>query len=56
MDKVVGIAALLALLIFLGRGMPLRSWPLVIAATLALVVAIVLIERAGYWPRGWTTR
>ena len=54
MDKLVAIVALAAVLFLVGRGMAPRSWPVVIAATLALVVAIILIEQAGYWPRAWT--
>ena len=54
METVVGIVALVAVLFLVGRGMSMRSWPFVIAATLAIVVVIVLLERGGYWPRGWT--
>ena len=44
--------ALLAILFLMTRGVPSRNVLLAVAATLALVVVIVLIERAGLWPRG----
>ena len=47
MEYVVGVVALLAVLFLVGRGTPLHSWPLIIAATLAVVVAVVLLERGG---------
>ncbi|HEX8101811.1 MAG: hypothetical protein QOC71_1882 [Thermoplasmata archaeon] len=53
MEYVVGVVALLAVLFLVGRGTPLHSWPLIIAATLAVVVAVVLLERGGYWPASW---
>ena len=56
MDKVLAVVGLVAVLVLVGRGTSARSWPIIIAATLAVVVAIVFIERAGYWPREWTTR
>jgi hypothetical protein len=49
----VAVVALLAVLFLVGRGTPLRSWPLILAATLAVVVAVVLLERSGYWPASW---
>lgn len=52
----VGIVALLALLFLMTRGVPSRNILLTIAATLALVLAVVLIERAGFWPASWRTR
>jgi hypothetical protein len=53
METVVAVVALLAVLVLVGRGTSLHSWPLIIAATLAVVVAVVLLERAGYWPAAW---
>lgn len=53
MEMVVGIVALLAVLFLVGRGTPLTAWPLIVAATLAVVVAIVLLDRYGYWPATW---
>jgi hypothetical protein len=53
METVVAVVALVAVLFLVGRGTPLHSWPLIVAATLAVVVAIVLLERSGYWPASW---
>src|SRR5919199_3629480 len=50
METLVAVVALVAVLLLVGRGTPLHSWPLIVAATLAVVVAIVLLERNGYWP------
>ena len=56
MDKVVIIVSMLACLFLVSRGMPGRSWPVVIAATLAVVLLVVFAERNGYWPSGWKVR
>ena len=53
METVVAVVALLAVLVLVGRGTSLHSWPLIIAATLTVVVAVVLLERGGYWPAAW---
>lgn len=53
-DRILPIVALLALLFLMGRGLPARRWPLVIAATLAVIVLVVLAERSGVWPRTWS--
>ena len=53
METVIAVVALLAVLVLVGRGTSLHSWPLIIAATLAVVVAVVLLERGGYWPAAW---
>jgi hypothetical protein len=55
-DRLVSVVAVLAVLFLVGRRLPGRSWPLIVAATLALVVVVVLAERNGLWPRGWTVR
>jgi hypothetical protein len=55
-DRLVSVVAVLAVLFLVGRGLPGRRWPVVIAATLALVVVVVLAERNGFWPPGWTVR
>ena len=56
MDKIVGIVALVAILFLVGWGMPPRYRLLAIAGGLAFAVAILAIERAGFWPQGWRTR
>lgn len=56
MDKVVGVVAMLAILFLVGRGLPGRLWPVVIAATLALVLAVVMAEQNGLWPASWQVR
>ena len=56
MDKVLGVVALLAVLFLVARGLPARGWPVVIAATLALVLLVVLAEQGGYWPASWKVR
>ena len=55
-DKVVIIVSMLACLFLVSRGMPGRNWPVVIAATLAVVLIVVLIEQNGYWPASWKVR
>jgi hypothetical protein len=55
-DRLIALAAALALLFLMGRRLPGRLWPVVLAATLGLVVLVVLAEQNGLWPRGWTTR
>ncbi len=51
-----GLVALLALFFLMTRGVPSRQILLAVAATLALVLAVLLIERAGLWPANWRTR
>jgi hypothetical protein len=53
MEIVVSVVALLAVLFLVARGTPLHSWPVILAATLVVVVAVVLLERGGYWPASW---
>lgn len=56
MDKVALVVSLLLCLFLVSRGMPLRSWPVVIAATLAIVLLVVLAEQNGYWPSSFRVR
>jgi hypothetical protein len=56
MEKVVGVVALMACLLLVGRAMPGRNWPVVLAATLGVVLLVVLAEQNGYWPQSWKTR
>lgn len=56
MDKVFGIVALVAVLFLVSRGLPGRRWPVILAATLAVVLAVVLAEQNGWWPKSWQTR
>ena len=52
-EKVVLVVSMLACLFLVSRGMPVRSWPVVIAATLAVILMVVLAEQNGYWPASW---
>ena len=56
MDKIFGLIAVLASLVLVSRGMPTQRWPVVVAATLAVVLAVVLAEQYGYWPTSWRVR
>lgn len=55
-DRLVALVGMVLVLVLVGRGLPGRRWPLVIAATLALVLLVVLAEQSGLWPRGWIIR
>ncbi len=56
MEWIVSLVALGAILILVGRGLPGRSRLLAVAATLAFVLVVVLLERSGWWPQGWQVR
>lgn len=56
MSMVVGLVSLLLVLFLMGRRLPVGRWPVIIAVTLAAILIIVLIERAGLWPQGWKVR
>ena len=56
MDKIVAAVAMLAVLVLVGRRLSTRRWPVVIAATLAVILLVVVAERVGYWPRDWRVR
>ena len=56
MDKIVAVVAMLGALFIVSRGLPGRSWPMIIAATLAVILLVVLAERSGWWPSSWRTR
>ena len=51
-----GLVALVALLFLMTRGVPHRHLLVAAAVTLALVLAVLLIERAGLWPQDLRTR
>jgi drug/metabolite transporter (DMT)-like permease len=55
-DRLVALVAMLAVLFLVGRRLPARRWPMILAVTLAVVVLVVLAEQNGLWPRSWTTR
>lgn len=55
-SQVVSVVALLLVLFLVGRGLPGRRWPIIIAGTLAVIVLVVLAEQNGLWPRSWTIR
>ena len=56
MEWIVSVVALLAVLFLVGWGMPGRRMLVAVAGALALVVLILLVERAGLWPQGWRVR
>lgn len=56
MTWVASAVALLAVLFLVGRGLPARRWPAIIAGTLAVIVLVVLAERNGLWPASWRVR
>ncbi|GJD48297.1 hypothetical protein OPKNFCMD_1014 [Methylobacterium crusticola] len=56
MDLVVSVVSLLLVLILVARGVPGRNILVVLAVTLAVVVLVVGVERAGLWPSDWRTR
>ena len=56
MEKAIGVVAILAVLVLVSRGLPGRRWPVIIAATLAVILLVVLVERAGYWPGEFRVR
>jgi hypothetical protein len=56
MTWIVPLVALLAVLFLVGRGLPLSRWPVIIVATLAVIVLVVAAEQNGWWPRSWQVR
>lgn len=46
----------LALIWLIGRGVPWNSKLLTIAATLGVIILIVMLERGGYWPESFYRR
>ena len=56
MTWVVALISLLTVLFLVGRGMPLSRWPVIIAATLAVILLVVAAEQNGYWPQSWKVR
>lgn len=56
MGALISAVALLGVLLLVGRRLPAARWPLVIAATLAVILLVVGVERAGLWPATWRVR
>ena len=56
MSWLLPLVAMSAVLFLVGRGMPLSRWPVIIAATLAVILLVVAAEQNGYWPRSWQVR
>jgi hypothetical protein len=54
MEMIIPLLFGLALIWLIGRGMPWNAKLVTLAATLAVVVLIVLLERSGYWPEAFT--
>ena len=53
MEMLIPLLFGLALIWLIGRGMPWNAKLATLAATLAVVVLIVLLERSGYWPEAF---
>ncbi len=49
------LVALLAFPFLVGRCLPGQNWPVIIAVTLAFIVAVLWLERSGLWPQSWRT-
>ena len=56
MEWLAPLVALLAVLFLLGRYVPGQNWLVIIAITLAVIVAILWLERSGLWPQSWRIR
>ena len=56
MEIFVPVLMGLTLIWLVGRGVPLNNKLMVVVATLGLIVAIVWLERSGFWPDAWTLR
>ena len=50
------LIALLAVLFLVGRRVPGQNWLVIMAITLAVIVAILWLERSGLWPQNRRTR
>jgi hypothetical protein len=55
MEWFAPLVALLAVLFLVSRRLPGQNWPVIIAVTLAFIVAVLLLERSGLWPQSWRT-
>lgn len=55
-NQIVGVVSLLAILFLFSRGMPGSRWPIILLATLAVIVLVVAADRYGMWPEGWSVR
>lgn len=56
MEMFVPLLIGLTLIWLIGRGVPWNAKLMTIVVTLAVIVLIVLAERAGYWPDSWQRR
>jgi len=53
MEILIPLLAGMTLIWLIGRGVPWDAKLTTIVVTLAIIVAIVLVERGGYWPDAW---
>lgn len=56
MEMLIPLIAGLALIWLIGHGVPWNAKLTTIVVTLAVIVAILLIERAGLWPEAFRRR
>ena len=56
MQQLVWAVALVATLILVSRGLPSRRWPPILAATLAVILLVVMAEHYGFWPTALRVR
>ena len=56
MEWLAPLIGLLAVLFLVGRRLPGQAWLMAVAAALAFIVAVLLLERLGLWPESWRTR
>jgi hypothetical protein len=53
MEILIPLLMGVTLIWLVGRGVPWNAKLITIAATLAVIVLIVLLERGGYWPEAF---
>lgn len=56
MEIVVPLLFGMALIWLVGRGVPWNAKLVTLAATLAIIIVIVALERGGYWPEAFSRR
>lgn len=56
MEWIAPLIGLLAVLFLVGRRLPGQAWLVTVAVALAVIVAVVWLERSGLWPQSWRTR
>ncbi|WP_186420714.1 hypothetical protein [Bosea sp. CS1GBMeth4] len=56
MEMLIPLLAGLALIWLIGRGVPWNAKLVTVVVTLAVIVAILLLERGGLWPEAFRRR